>query len=481
MNRRTLMVPVGMTGMIFIIDVFSPPGLIWWILYLIPVLLAFSHPNRMAPILFATTVTVLISIGALRAVSSVPAWPTLSNRALTIVLLWGTIAILRRFQDRHRTPSVPAGTVHHEEQKRLRHLFGERVKELTALHRTVRLLHDSPKPIEEVLTQIVALLPPAWQYPEITLARITFDDMVVTTPAFVESPWKQTASWVTQDGGEGMIEVIYREARPPEVEGPFLAEERDLINSLADSLASYLNRRHAELALREAHERMQALSQQLMEVQESERRRLALDLHDEIGQALTVLKMNMQTMQRSRDTSAIAALLKDSSTVIDQTLQYVRDLSVELRPSLLDDLGLVPAVRWYLTRQAERAGWKVDVQVDELLSPPQSIAIACFRVIQEAVTNIIRHSHATTVIVSLRRQEGDLLLSIRDNGQGFEVQKALAEATRGQSLGLLGMQERIRFLNGSLSIDSNLGQGTEVRVRVPLSPLSSPVRTEVST
>lgn len=475
------MVSVGMAGMIFVVDFLSPPGLTWGVLYLVPILLAFSLPNRMAPILLGAIATILISIGALHADSTAPAWPAWSNHVLTIVLLWGTVVVLRQFQDRRRTPLASADTVHHEEQRRLRHLFGERVKELTALHRTVRLLHDSPKPIEEVLTQIVALLPPAWQYPEITFARITFDDMVFTTPTFVESPWKQTASWVTQNGAAGMIEVIYREARPPEVEGPFLAEERDLINSLADSLASYLNRRHAELALREAHERMQALSQQLMEVQESERRRLALDLHDEIGQALTVLKMNMQTMQRSRDTLDIAALLKDSSTVIDQTLQYVRDLSLELRPSLLDDLGLVPAVRWYLTRQAERAGWKADVQVDELLSPPQSIAIACFRVIQEAVTNIIRHSHATSVTVSLRQQEGDLLLFIRDNGRGFEVQKALADATRGQSMGLLGMQERIRFLNGSLSIDSNPGQGTEVRVCVPLSPLSSPVRTEVAT
>ncbi len=477
----TLMVLVGMAGMIFVVDFLSPPALTWWILYLFPVLLAFSLSNRMAPILLATVATALISIGALRSGSTPPAWSALGNRALTIALLWGSIALLRQLQDRHVTPSVPADTIHHEEQRRLRHLFGERVKELTALHRTVRLLQDSAAPIEEVLKQTVAVLPPAWQYPEITLARITFDDMVFTTPTFIESPWKQTASWVTLDGAKGMIEVVYREARPPEAEGPFLAEERDLINSLADSLCSYLNRRRAELALREAHERMQALSQQLMEVQESERRSLALDLHDEIGQALTVVKMNLQTIQRCGDTADIAVLLKDSSTVIDQTLQYVRDLSLELRPSLLDDLGLGPAVRWYLSRQAERAGWKVDVQVDEFLSPPQSVAIACFRVIQEAVTNIIRHSNASSVTVSLRQQEDDLLLLIRDNGRGFEVQKALAEASRGQSMGLLGMQERIRFLNGSLSIDSNPGQGTEIRVRVPVSPLSSPFRAEVST
>jgi signal transduction histidine kinase len=475
MDRITLMVLAGMAGMIFVLDVLSPPGWGWWILYFFPLLLAFSLPNRTAPILFAAIATGLISIGALVPGSALPAWPALANRVLTIALLWGSLAFLRKLQDGPHAPSSPTDTSHLEEQRRLRHLFGERVKELTALHRTVHLLQDSAKPIEEVLRQIVALLPPAWQYPEITLARITFGDRVFSTPTFVETPWKQTASWVTLDGVKGTIEVIYRDARPPEAEGPFLAEERDLINSLADSLSSYLNRRRAELALREAHTRMQALSQQLMEVQESERRRLALDLHDEIGQALTVVKMNLQTMQRCSDTSDITRLLKDSSTVIDQTLHHVRDLSLELRPSLLDDLGLVPAVRWYLSRQAERAGWSVDVQVDESLSPPQNVAIACFRVIQEAVTNVIRHSNATRVTVSLQQHEGDLLLLIRDNGRGFEAQKAFAEAVRGQSMGLLGMQERIRFLNGSISIESNPGHGAEVRVRVPLSPVSSPL------
>lgn len=482
MERVTFMMMAGMAGTIFVVDLLSSPGVAWWALYLFPLLLAFSLPSRTLPIQFAAFATILIAIGTFYPLPASPTWLMLGNRVLGITVLWGTVALLRGLQNQFRIMSATAENAYHEEHKRLRHLFGERVKELTALHRAVRLLQDSAKPIEEVLSQIVALLPPAWQYPEITVARITFDDMVFTTPTFIESPWKQTASWITADGAKGTIEVIYREARAQEAEGPFLAEERDLINSLADSLSSYLNRRRAELALREAHERLKALSQQLMEVQEKERRHIATDLHDEIGQALTVVKMNLQTMQRLSDTSAIAIPLKDSSNVIDQTLQHVRNLSLDLRPSLLDDLGLVPAVRWYLSRQAERTGWNMDVQVDESLPPlPQSVAIACFRVIQEAATNIMRHSKATRVSVSLQRDEGDLLLVVRDNGVGFDVQKALDNAAKGQSMGLLGMQERIRFLNGSISIESASGHGTEIRVRIPSSCFSPPVRAEVST
>ena len=477
-----LSVIVGITGVIFILDVLSLLPLPWAVLYLIPLALMFAAPNRNAPVLFAASATGLVLIGhALTFAfhSAVPPRFGGGNSVFAVAALWAGLFVLRSLQ-RCPFPSAMTDARHEEEQRRLRHLFGERVKELAALHRTVRLLQDSAKPIEEALGQIVALLPPAWQYPENTAARIRFGDIIVTTPSFIESPWKQTASWATTDGTKGIIEVIYHEARPGETEGPFLAEERDLINSLADSLSSYLNRRHAEQALHAANERLQALSQQLMEVQENERRRLALDLHDEIGQSLTVVKMNLQRLERTDNASDIAVLLQDCSTVIDQTLQYARNLSLELRPSLLDDLGLVPAVRWYLSRQAERAGWKLQVQADEALSPPQHVAVACFRVLQEAVTNIMRHSKATVVTVSLSQQKRDLLLVIRDDGIGFDVRKTFDDATSGHSMGLLGMQERVRVLNGTLSIDSHPGQGSEVRIRIPLPPIPSSSRTEAS-
>jgi len=472
MEKITLWTVAGITGIVFALDLLLP-GAAWGTLYVVPLLLTFSLSSRKAPLLFAAIATMLVSIGALYARPL--HWPDLVNPMLAMTLLWGSIPLLGVL--RQRSPAPKADGLH-DDERRLRHLFGERVKELTALHRTVRLLQDSAKPIEEVLRQIVALLPPAWQYPEITGARITYDDMIVTTPAFAESPWIQTASWVTTDGTKGTIEVVYRDARPPEAEGPFLAEERDLINSLADSLSSYVNRRHAEQALRQAHERLQALSQQLMEVQENERRRLALDLHDEIGQALTAVKMNLQTMQRLGQVADMSTV-KDSADVIEQTLQHVRALSLDLRPSLLDDLGLAPAVRWYVTRQAERAGWDVDVEVDESLPPlPQGVAIACFRVLQEAVTNIMRHSNATRVRVSLQQEQNELQLLIRDNGTGFDVQHALIKAARqGQSMGLIGMQERIRSLNGSIFIESDTTHGTDVRVHVPIANLAPSCQT----
>ncbi|MGH7233763.1 MAG: sensor histidine kinase, partial [Nitrospiraceae bacterium] len=268
---------------------------------------------------------------------------------------------------------------------------------------------------------------------------------------------------------KGVIEVVYLEEKPLEVEGPFLTEERNLINSLADSVSSYLERKRAEEALQGAHERLQALSRQLMHVQEQERRQLARDLHDEIGQALTAVKMNLQTLQRGGGTSGIAPPLEDSIGIIDGMLQHVRDLSLDLRPSLLDDLGLVSAVKWYVSRQAERAGWTAEVMAEESLSRlPADMAVACYRVVQEAVTNAMRHAKASRISVSLQRRDRELEIVIHDDGVGFNASEAHMRAVRGQSLGLVGMEERIRILEGRLTIDSDPGQGTRVTVRIPL-------------
>lgn len=354
-------------------------------------------------------------------------------------------------------------------QEHVLHNLQERIKELTALHKAVRVMQDSAKSDSEVLQDIVDLLPPAWQYPDITAARITFDGREFVTSNFRTTPWLQSAPLKTTAGQSGNIEVVYLQERTPEAEGPFLAEERELMNSLADSVSSYLDRKQTEAALRQTHERLQALSQRLMHVQEQERRHLARDLHDEIGQALTAVKMNLQTLQRGSDAAQPAPPLSDSLNILDHIMQHVRDLSLDLRPSLLDDLGLVSAVRWYVSRQAERAGWQAQVLAEDSLSHlPPDMAVACYRIVQEAVTNAMRHASARHVRVTLHKDDRQLDIIVRDDGVGFNVMQAHQRAAHGQSLGLLGMEERIRLLEGRLDVRSGPGQGTEIMATIPL-------------
>jgi signal transduction histidine kinase len=355
-----------------------------------------------------------------------------------------------------------------EKHQRLLHHLGERVKELTALHGVVRLLQDSRTPLDEVLQHVVLLLPPAWQYQDIAVARIQFEGVVAMTPRFRETRWVQQASLKTSTGRHGSLEVGYLEERPKEHEGPFLVEERNLINSLADSLSSYLTRREAEEQLRETHAQLQALSRQLMHLHEQERRQLAHDLHDEVGQALTALKMNLQTMQRVADTSTVQNSLSDSFSILDTLLARVRDLSLDLRPSLLDHLGLIPAIRWYAIRQAERAGLQAHVDADSLPQDlPADMAVVCFRIVQEAVTNVLRHAKATQLDVVLRTTDFGFDLIIKDNGVGFRVSESMTEVEGRWAIGLVGMRERARALAGHIRIHSAPGRGTEVFAHIP--------------
>jgi PAS domain S-box-containing protein len=217
------------------------------------------------------------------------------------------------------------------------------------------------------------------------------------------------------------------------------------------------------------HKRLQALSQRLVEMQEAERRRIARELHDEIGQALTAVKINLQGAQRLLEAPGLSQVLQETVNTVERTLQQVRGLSLDLRPSMLDDLGLIPALRWHVDRQGQQGGFCARFTADPLedrLRP--DLEIACFRVAQEALTNVIRHAHARQVSVELRTIQEELELIVRDDGVGFDVKAALEKASQGLSLGLLGMEERVRLAGGQASFESIPGRGTQIRVRFPL-------------
>jgi signal transduction histidine kinase len=207
------------------------------------------------------------------------------------------------------------------------------------------------------------------------------------------------------------------------------------------------------------------VSQRILEAREDERRRIARGLHEDLGQTLTALRLNLQRLSPSDD----ASLVEESITLVDDSLARVRALSVELRPSVLDDLGLGAAVEWYAKRSAERAGYTVVVD-NELNSArlPELIETAGFRIIQQALTNIARHANARRVRITLVRAPHELELSVRDDGRGFDVAGARARAEAGESLGLLDMRETALLAGGTLSLSSSVGRGTTVRARFPV-------------
>ena len=219
-------------------------------------------------------------------------------------------------------------------------------------------------------------------------------------------------------------------------------------------------RKQAEEKLTEFSNKLQVLSRRLVEAQETERRHIARELHDEIGQDLTAAEMHLQALLGSPGTAALGPRLKESLQVIERVQQQVRDLSLSLRPSVLDDLGLEPALRWYTDRQAALAGLRAELRADPLEQRLDSmIETECFRVAQEALTNVVKHARAHTVIVELTRNETQLHLSVRDDGVGFDVVRIRELAVRGASLGLLSMEERATLAGGGLAIPRRSGPG----------------------
>ena len=224
-----------------------------------------------------------------------------------------------------------------------------------------------------------------------------------------------------------------------------------------------VERKQSELKRQEFSAKLQVLSRRLVEAQETERRHLARELHDEIGQALTVMQLNLQSMLQSPGGGDLAPRLNETLRVVGNVLEQVHDISLNLRPSILDDLGLEPALRWYTNRQAALIGLKVEFHADPLVPRLDPlIETECFRVGQEALTNVVRHAQAQTVSVELRQKSGQIHLWVRDDGIGFDVAVVRAKALGGASLGLLSMEERAVLAGGGLECKSSPGRGTEV-------------------
>jgi PAS domain S-box-containing protein len=243
---------------------------------------------------------------------------------------------------------------------------------------------------------------------------------------------------------------------------PILDEKGTMVGVAAISW-DIAEEKRLEEERRQRREQLETLSRRLLEAQESERRRLAHELHDDFGQLLTAIRLNVRAAPKN------PARLDEAMNLVDQAIAQVRSLALELRPSILDDLGLVAALRWLLDRQAERAGYAGDVRASVPQGRlPAAIETSCFRLAQEALTNVVRHAEARHVSVQVEAGEEEIEIVVRDDGKGFDVPRARENAVHGASLGLLSMEERVALAGGRLEVQSAPGKGTTVKATFPL-------------
>ena len=224
--------------------------------------------------------------------------------------------------------------------------------------------------------------------------------------------------------------------------------------------------KRAQLALSNAADRLQHLSRRLMEVQEEERRRLARELHDEFGQILATVSLHLHAAKGVAGERA-RANLDMCMELLQRAGTQVRSLALELRPTMLETAGLDAALFWLAEQHLQQTGIAVHVACN-VHDVSGDVAIACFRVAQEALTNVVRHAGAHNVWIELTEVDSSVRLTVRDDGAGFDVPKALKRAAGGGRLGLLGMRERVQILGGRLYVDSDPGRGTRIDVSLPV-------------
>jgi signal transduction histidine kinase len=217
--------------------------------------------------------------------------------------------------------------------------------------------------------------------------------------------------------------------------------------------------------LERSRRELRRLSASLVNAREAERRRIARELHDELGQWLTALKMELSTLLPIAAHDELAQRVGSMVSIVDEMVSSVRRIASDLRPLMLDELGLNAAVEWLVRESSRRMGIEIVLRLEDA-DPPVSEAatIALYRMVQEALTNIARHARASEVRVELRRQSGEVLLTVQDNGVGFSEK----EISREGSHGLMGIRERAHMLGGQLQVGNMAGGGGRLEVRLPI-------------
>ncbi len=361
------------------------------------------------------------------------------------------------------TPARSAST--EAELRRRSWELGERAKELACLYGISRLREGDDLTLQEFFREMVKLLPPAWQFPEAAVARIRVFDDEYATGDFSACRATQSSEIKKQGEAMGWVEVGYREPVPGESDAAFLPEERHLLDSIAERVGAVVVHYRAKARITEYQAQLRSLASELALTSERERRQIAQELHDQIGQNLAAIKFKLGLLKQTSQDKA----LDESLALLERTIQSSRNLTYELSPPVLHELGLCAALEW-LVHQL-RANFGIAGQFfDDLLPKPLSddLRIVLFQAVRELLTNVGKHSRANMARVSAKVVAGELCLEVVDDGVGFDpgLYRTLRQGTNG--MGLFSVRERMAHLETRMEIISAPGQGTRVILHAPL-------------
>ncbi len=378
----------------------------------------------------------------------------------------------------------------------------KRVKELSVLHKAAHILQDENRSEGELIQQIVNILPAAWQFPDIAVARISFGADFYKTAFFKETPWQQTAFFKLRSGEPGSIEIYYLKSRPDNYEGPFLLEERHLVDTLAEMLRAYLQKKIDSRALQWAHDRLEhrvaertaglldanvalqseiekhrqskeeiakhrqqlrQLTNELILTEARERRAIASDLHDQIGQSLAFIKTKILNLQGDAIFSGFHKNISAILMLLEKTISSTRSLTFEISSPVLYELGLVPALRWIAEQFKQKHDLNVKViQRGHIGNIRIDLRVMLFKSVRELLVNAAKYSYAKLIEISTYSKGDRIIIEVEDNGIGFDVAKFEATAIEKKGFGLFSIKERLEHLGGEMILYSRRNRGTKV-------------------
>ncbi|TVM18356.1 sensor histidine kinase [Oceanidesulfovibrio indonesiensis] len=342
----------------------------------------------------------------------------------------------------------------------------ERVKELGCLYAISRLAQQKDLSLDELVRDVAALLCESWQFPELAAARVELEGRSCATQGFKRTRWLQTRLVRAHGKPAGRVEICYLR-QPPRREptgSVFLQEETHLLQAVAENLGRIVEARRAE-------EHLQTLSRELLRAQEMERQRIARELHDDVAQSLSMLKIGLESLECNGDgvESEHRQQVQELSTHVAGIIDSVRSLSYALLPPGLVQLGLVSTLFRFCEEFSSRTGIPVDFRAEGMdgLKVDFDFQINIYRIVQEALANVRRHAQASRVGVKLIASYPSVLLRVEDDGQGFPPEPIHGEGLRERHMGLWSMGERARLLGGVLRIRTAPGKGTRILVDIP--------------
>jgi len=347
----------------------------------------------------------------------------------------------------------------------------ERTKELECLYGISEVIEGNGSR-DSMLQKIVNLIPASWQHPAITSARIMVDDHEYRTDVFHESNACQSCDILAFGRQVGMVEVTCFESQTGMAGEVFLQSEIHLLKAIAERIGKLLEQIELDEDLRNSHVKLRNLFEHMETVREEERKRISHEIHDEVGQSLTSLKMDLKQLKSAAmpNKKSLDERIESMVTLIDATIENIQRIVFELSPVMLDHCGLAEAVQWYAKEFRNRTGIQclADMHIDKAFIDKE-LGILLYRIIQELLTNVARHSKASRVKLELGPVKDRLLLKVTDNGIGITN----AQITDPHSFGLMSLQERIGYRGGEVSIRGIANQGTTVSILLPQTTRSS--------